>query len=428
MHILFFVGQVIMDDLYLRFVELFQSFFELFTVGNNSTSDIGSLFWLEVSTKITLLVAALLSAYFWGRRVLKAKLMQILVDPDTFWNKKTTRSQMTAYKKQIQENIPVIAVANYKGGVGKSMISANLAAYFDRAGARVLLIDYDYQGSLTDIVPYANKDSMTFSAQYILEGKNGFFKPEKLGKSFKNTDIYPAGTQLSKVDSKIVFDWLIGSRKEDIRFHTFEYLSRPEIQDNYDLVIIDTPPRLSSATANALCAASHVLVPAILDTVTSRTVIQSLAMFRDFRNSLGLSFNFLGVVPSQIQKRTGYTTRELAALKYLQDEVGSNFANMIHPATNQLEKMEIFAQQPIMHKVGLLHLDGADLTFFKKSPSNGEAVIGQMFTRLGNVIVHKLVKHPGCRFSIASRKKHHESQGTTRRVEQSEKHLEKLAG
>jgi cellulose biosynthesis protein BcsQ len=420
-----------MDDLYIRLIEIFQTIFEFSTTlptGNNIPDNNGSIFWLEVSTKLVLLIAALFSAFFWGRRVLKAKLQQILIDPDAFWNKKTTSNQLSAYKKQINKSIPVIAIANYKGGVGKSMISANLAAYFDKAGARVLLIDYDYQGSLTDIVPYANKDSMTFSAQYILEGKNGFHKPEKLGRSFKRTDIYPAETGLSRVDSKIVFDWLIGATKKDIRFNTYEYISQPKIQNNYDLVIIDTPPRLSAATANALCAATHILVPTILDTVSSRTVIRTLDMFVKFRNSLGLNFSFLGVVPSQKQNNVEYTNREKAALKYLKNELNSNFGNLVNPITKQQEKIEVLEHQPIMHKVGLLHLDGDDLSFFKKSPRPGEAIIVQMFTRLGNVIVHKIVKHPGCHFKIAAKDIPHESQRTAGRTEQPEEHLKKLAG
>lgn len=349
----------------------------------------GILFWFKAATIVIGLCGALFYAYYWGNKALREKIQQVLVDPEAFWSKPTARQIHNSYARRLAASKPVIAVANYKGGVGKSMIAANLAAYFDKIGYRVLLIDFDYQGSLTDIVPYANPEHLTFSAHEILRGKkqpSAITKPHILGRSFQKTAIHPAEASLSRIDSSLVYQWLTGARKDDIRFNTQAYIASAEIRDAYDIVIIDTPPRICAATANALCAATHVLMPTILDTVSSRAVLRSAQMFLEFRDKLGLGFRMLGVVPSKVTNSTGYTDRESKALSYLREELHWNYKDRVNHFTGKTEPVVVLEAFPIMHKVALLHIEGDDLAIFDKS----QAVIHDMFARLGNHILQQV--------------------------------------
>lgn len=353
----------------------------------------GPIFWINLATVLLGLCAALFSTYYWGRRVLREKLHQILVDPEAFWSKRPTTEALTTYRRRMATSRPVIAIANYKGGVGKSMIAANLAAYFDIVGYRVLLLDFDYQGSLTDIVPYADPDKLTFSAHEILLGHrqpDRVSKPHPLYRSFRRTAIHPAEAALSRIDSNLVYQWLTEARKDDIRFNTQAYLSSPTVQNNYDIVIIDTPPRICAATANALAAATHVLIPTVLDTVSSRAALRSTQMFLDFREKLGLSFKMLGLVPSRVNSKTNYDNRERMALSYLKSELHSHFGRQVNPATGALEPVVVLSHLPIMKKTALLHLDGAALEIFNPRPAPHNAVIREMFFRLGSHVLQQL--------------------------------------
>lgn len=359
----------------------------------------GPIFWIKSATVVLGLCAASFSTFYWGRKVLRDKIQQVLVDPDAFWRKSPSTAEHAQYLTRSANSLPVITIANYKGGVGKSMIASNLSAYFDIVGLRVLLIDYDYQGSLTDIVPYADPEKMTFSAHEILRGEKSaheITKPHLLGKSFKRTAIHPAEASLSRIDNELVYSWLTGGRKDDIRFNTQYYLASDAVRANYDIVIIDTPPRICAATANALCAATHVLIPTILDTVSSRAVLRSVQMFLDFREKLGLSFKVLGVVPSRVELSTRYIDREKKALEYLKDEMEARFGRLANPATGQLERVAVLEKIPVMKKAALLHLEGDDLAIFKSTPTADDAIIRKMFARLGNHVLENvgLIKNP----------------------------------
>lgn len=354
----------------------------------------GHLYWLKLLGLLVGLVGACFYAFYWGKRVLKDKLRQILVDPEAFWSKSASSKAHRQYLKNRDTAKPVLVVANYKGGVGKSMIAANLAAYFDKIGLRVLLIDFDYQGSLTDLVPYEDPDTLTFSAHDVLRGEKKpeqIEKPHLLGQSFKRTTIHPAEAELSRIDNALIFQWLMGRRPDDIRFNTLGYLASSSVRPNYDVVIIDTPPRICAATANALCAATHVLMPTILDTVSSRAVLRSVKMFLDFRDALRLSFKIIGVVPSMVQNRTGYADREAKALQYLQEELRSNFRDRVNRATNgRTEAIEVLEELPIMRKVDLLHMEGDDLAIFDPNPTQNQAVVLEMFSKLGNYVLERM--------------------------------------
>lgn len=344
-------------------------------------------YWLKVTGLFIGVIGPALSAFYWGRRIFRDEVRQILVDPETFWSKPANKASTTAYSKRMGNSIPVIALANYKGGVGKSMIAANLAAYFDKIGFKVLLIDYDYQGSLTDIVPYADPDHLTFTAHAILKSDRASglrTNPQRLGQSFRHSYIHPAESDLSRIDSELVFQWLTGAITDDVRFNTHRYVASDFVQKNFDIVIIDTPPRICAATANALCAATHVLMPTILDTVSSRAVLRSVAMFLNFRDKLGLAFKILGVVPSMVNASTGYNDRESKALEYLQVELRSNFQNRLNRVTGQLEPVRVLEHLPIMHKVALLHIEGDDMAIFRR---RSDTVIHEMFSKLGDAIL-----------------------------------------
>jgi len=352
----------------------------------------GPLYWLQLSAHGIVFFGAIFYAYYWGKRAFRERIHQVLTDPDAFWTRRPANNVVSKYVDRLEKTKPVLVIANYKGGVGKSMIAANLAAYFDKVGLRVLLIDYDYQGSLTDIVPYADPNELTFSAHEILMGEREperITSPHPLGKSFQHTCIHPAEAGLSRIDSSLIYQWLTGARKDDIRFNTQRYISSPEIQKSFDIVIIDTPPRICAATANALCAATHVLMPTILDTVSSRAVFRSVEMFLAFRDKLHLSFRMLGVVPSKVESRTRYNDRESKALAYLKDELHWKYKDRVNQSTGKPEPIKVLSQLPIMHKVALLHIEGDDLAIFDQSPTPNNAVILDMFSRLGNHLLEE---------------------------------------
>ena len=350
----------------------------------------GPLYWLQLAAHCIVFFGAIFYAYYWGKRAFREKIHQVLTDPDAFWTRSPESAVVARYLAQIARTKPVLVIANYKGGVGKSMIAANLAAYFDKIGLRVLLIDYDYQGSLTDIVPYADPDKLTFSAHEILKGDRAppqITKPHPLGQSYRQSYIHPAEAVLSRIDSSLIYQWLTGARKDDIRFNTHRYVSSPYVQDNFDIVIIDTPPRICAATANALCAATRVLMPTILDTVSSRAVFRSVEMFLAFRDKLHLSFKMLGVVPSKVESRTRYNDRESKALAYLQEELHWKYKDRVNGATGAAEPVKVLGNFPIMHKVALLHIEGDDLAIFDEAPTPNDAVIMEMFSKLGNYLL-----------------------------------------
>ncbi len=352
--------------------------------------------WMKLTAGGLSLIAALFSAYYWGRRVFREQVQKVFVDPETFWSKPASAADRRDYQRRIDASIPAIAIANYKGGVGKSMIAANLAAYYDKIGYRCLLIDYDYQGSLTDIVPYRNRNELTFSAHDVLKGEQQVRKPDELGRSFRGSAIHPAESELSSLDSELMFTFLMGSSNGDVRFNTRAYLSSAYVRDNFDIAIIDTPPRICTATANALCAATRVVMPTILDTVSSRAVFRSVEMFLNFRDRLGLGFKIFGVVPSKVETATGYNNRESQALAYLKDELHWKYKDRVNQYSRRAEPIPVWDDLPIMHKVGLLHIEGDDMVIFKNNPTQGEAVIQSMFAKLGNAILEDvgLLKMP----------------------------------
>src|SRR5215470_10289728 len=150
----------------------------------------------------------------------------------------------------------IIAVANQKGGVGKTTTTANLGAALALRGCRVLLVDLDPQGNLTSAFGL-EKDVQQTVAESLLDRRvplpvvdvvNGATQEPNA----RHLAVVPAAVGLASAEAQ-----LMNKLGRELRLRD-QLLS---VSDNYDFIMIDTPPSLGVLTINALVAASRVIIP-----------------------------------------------------------------------------------------------------------------------------------------------------------------------
>jgi chromosome partitioning protein len=194
----------------------------------------------------------------------------------------------------------IIAVANHKGGVGKSFTSVSLSAGLAQAGWRTLLVDCDPQANSTSM--FDPEDDVEFDLYDVIVGETPLDKVIRKTR-LDNLDLLPSTLAVARLDQELVTKH---RREEQLRKHLVP------IMDQYDTIILDLSPNLGSLVITALCAATSLVVP----TDASRWGRRGVAMFLEkLREADVLTASLLGVLLTKYESTTRVSRDVLADLQ-----------------------------------------------------------------------------------------------------------------
>ena len=216
----------------------------------------------------------------------------------------------------------IIAIANQKGGVGKTTTAINLSACLAEKGQKVLAIDMDPQGNMSSGLGL-DKDSIDKTIYDMIIGENDVEEVIDHG-TIDNLDILPSNVDLSAVEIELI----------DV--DNKEFVVRDAIQkirDNYDYIIIDCPPSLSLLTINAMTTADSVLVPIQCEYYALEGLSQLIHTVELVKERLNSILEIEGVVFTMYDARTNLS---LQVVENVKDNLQQNIYKTIIPRNIRL--------------------------------------------------------------------------------------------
>ena len=219
----------------------------------------------------------------------------------------------------MEDKCKVIAIANQKGGVGKTTTAVNLGVALGFSGKRVLLIDTDPQGSLTKSCKIDNADAdaldVTLSelmANEMTGEDKDYSLINKAIKQFENIDLIPANISLSGTETAL-FNCM---SRESVLKRTIEPLKQ-----KYDYILIDCMPSLGMMTINALVAADSVIIPCEPSFLSVKGLDLLLHSIARIKRQINPDLKIDGVLMTMVDSRTNNARDITSALR---DAMGIN--------------------------------------------------------------------------------------------------------
>ena len=200
----------------------------------------------------------------------------------------------------------IISIANQKGGVGKTTTAVNLAASLAVAEKRVLLIDIDPQANATTGLGFSRND-YEFNIYHVLIGRKKLSQII-LKTSLPTLHLAPANIGLVGVEKEFYDNKTKG--RELILKNKIE-----EISDQYDYIIIDSPPALGSITINALSASNSVIIPIQCEFFALEGLAQLLNTVKLIKKTINPKLEIKGFLPTMYSTQNNLSKQVFADLK-----------------------------------------------------------------------------------------------------------------
>ena len=217
------------------------------------------------------------------------------------------RSRKIAENKGESIMCKIIAIANQKGGVGKTTTTSNLGIGLAKQGKKVLLIDADAQGSLTDSLGFTEPDKLEETLATALgniindedmEADYGILKHKE------GIDLMPGNIELSGLEVSLVN---VMSRELVMR----SYIEL--VKDNYDYILIDCMPSLGMITINAFACADSILIPVQAAYLPAKGLQQLIKTIGKVRRQINPKLMIEGILLTMVDARTNYA-KDITAL------------------------------------------------------------------------------------------------------------------
>jgi len=231
-------------------------------------------------------------------------------------------------ERPISNGMPIITIANMKGGVGKTTLAANLAQEFaEHTGKPTLVIDFDYQGSLSQCIrgeAGLTDQDVTSDVLIGTTDEDPFLFARPMRRKIENIWIYPASYPLATIENNVLSDWTKTGNFRNMYF-LCRQLKRRQFQEKFGCVLIDCPPRLTPGSINGLCASTHLLVPTTLDDMSAQAAEYFLTQISRLQEKGVINLRVLGIVPTIVASRPQvHESATLSRLKnYARDRWGS---------------------------------------------------------------------------------------------------------
>src|SRR3989454_4113149 len=218
----------------------------------------------------------------------------------------------------------VIAFANQKGGVAKTTTTLNLGVAFAEQGLKVLLIDLDPQGNLT-MSQGLNPDEIERSMFDVLVHK------VPIQDVIEKREVEIAVSSIDLAGAELALSSMIG------RERALEKAIAP-IRDDYDFILIDTPPSLGLLTVNALVASEGVIVPVQCEYLSLRGLVQLENTMSMIRENLNPAVGIQGILPTMFDNRTLHSREAVEILE-------ENFGDLVFGT--RIRKTIRYAEAPV---------------------------------------------------------------------------------
>ena len=208
-----------------------------------------------------------------------------------------------------------ISLINNKGGVGKTTSTLNIGKALSLKGKKVLLVDIDPQGNLTDA--FININTLKYTIKDLLEGSVSDINEVLLKGVADNIDLIPSNNLLNGTEENI----LNKVARETILKRILE-----PIKNNYDYVLIDCPPSLNLLVLNSLTASTEAIIPIATEyhaLTGTNTIINTIGTIKEFKKMLGENIVLSGVFITKYDERTN-NDREI------KEAIQENFKNICY--------------------------------------------------------------------------------------------------